>query len=351
MVHTLDISTPLTPFEYAELQRELGANPQKAAWSTNDYSASGLTQITLYRIVRPNYTGHFIRIAMNPYHVMKQSADPMALFDPADFAALIPAFDFLITTITNIILPSLPNWIACRIDYAVDAVVGNSATRPAADRYIELARRGYLPFGATNQSQVDWISFRAGNSSCGVQLYHRGPALRSRFMGLAETIYLQADTLLRLEVQCKKGRLASLAHKHHFPGRALHYFMHTPDIDRYELSRQCRRIFGGYDFVSYRRAAATINRDSQLRRRTKEDIQYFIKAIEIEGGIMPAQEKWQHGMSSSLHFAKRRINVRFSPAQIRRLVRRLSSFGFHFVTIPASWHIGVIEHPFPCLIV
>ena len=99
MIHTTDVSTQLTSFTYEELQRELGAPPDHASWSTNDYSSSGLTRISLYHITTQRFTGHFIRIAMNPLHVMSQSADPMALFNPADFAELIPEFDELLRTI------------------------------------------------------------------------------------------------------------------------------------------------------------------------------------------------------------------------------------------------------------
>ena len=347
MIHTTDVSTQLTSFTYEELQRELGAPPDHASWSTNDYSSSGLTRISLYHISTQRFTGHFIRIAMNPLHVMSQSADPMALFNPADFAELIPEFDELLRTITNVELPSLPYWLACRIDYASDACVGNSPARPSADRYIDLARRGYLPVGANNQSQAGWISFKAGNKSGSVQLYHRGPALRSRFTGLDEEIYQQADTLLRLEVQCKKGRLSSLARKHGFPDRSLQHFMTTPCIGHDELARQSRRIFGTFGYVSYRKAASQINRNDQLQRRTKADILNLLKAVEVEGGIVAAQAKWLQGAPISLHFAKQRRSVQFSNTQVLRLLRRLAQVRQHLVVIPAAWRMGAIEHPFP----
>ena len=347
MIHTIDISTQLTSFTYGELQRELGAPPDRTSWNTNAYAASGLTKTTLYRITSQRFTGYFLRASMNPHHVLRQSADPMALFDPSDFAELIPAFDDLLRSIISVSLPSLPYWRACRIDYAVDAVVNNSPTRPSADRYIDLARRGFLPVGANNQTGAGWISLKSGNKSGSVQLYHRGPALRARFAGLAEDVYQQADRLLRLEVQCKKGRLTSLARKHRFPDRTLQHFMTAPHIGHDELARQCRRIFGSFGFVSYRKAAAQINRNAALQRRTKADILNMIKAVEVAGGIVAAQEKWLQGTPISLHFAKERRSVQFSNAQVFRLLRRLVQFGQHFVVVPAAWRMGVVEHPFP----
>ena len=347
VIHTIDISTQLTSFTYEELKRELGAPPDRTLWRTNAYAASGLTKATLYRISSQRFTGHFLRLSMNPHHVMRQAADPMALFDPQDFAELIPAFDDLLRSIINVSLPSLPDWLACRIDYAADAEVNNSSTRPSAGRYIDLARRGFLPVGANNQTGAGWISFRAGNKSGSVQLYHRGPALRSRFTGLAEDVYLRADRLLRLEVQSKKGRLASLARKHRFPDRTLQRFMMSPNIGHDELTRQCRRIFGSFGFVSYRKAAAQINRNAALQRRTKADILNLLKAVEVAGGIVAAQEKWRQGTPISLHFAKQRLNVQFSNAQVFRLLRRLVQVGQHLVVGSAAWRMGVIEHPFP----
>ena len=286
---------------------------------------------------------------MNPHHVMRQSADPMALFDPTDFAELIPAFDRLLQSIPDVSLPSLPYWIACRIDYAADAEVNNSQTRPSAGRYIDLARRGFLPVGANNQTGAGWISLKSGNKSGSVQLYHRGPALRSRFSGLAEDVYQQADRLLRLEVQCKKGRLASLARKHRFPDRTLQHFMTAPHIGHYELARQCQRIFGSFGFVSYPKAAVQINRNDQLQRRTKADILNLLKAVEVADGIVAAQAKWRQGTPISLHFAKQRRSVQFSSAQVLRLLRRLVQVRQHLVVVPAAWRIGVVEYPFPAL--
>ena len=165
LIHTIDVSTQLTSFTYEELQRELGATSDRTSWSTSAYSPSGLTKTTLYRIATQRFTGCFLRLSMNPHHVMRQSTDPMALFDPTDFAELISAFDDLLRSITSVSLPSLPYWLVYRIDYASDAVVGNSSNRPSAERYINLARRGYLPVGAKNQTQAGWISFKAGSKS------------------------------------------------------------------------------------------------------------------------------------------------------------------------------------------
>ena len=48
MIHTIDISTQLTSFAYEELQRELGAPPDRTSWSTNAYAASGLTKTRVF---------------------------------------------------------------------------------------------------------------------------------------------------------------------------------------------------------------------------------------------------------------------------------------------------------------
>ena len=125
--------------------------------------------------------------------------------------------------------------------------------------------------------------------------------------------------------------------------------MTTPCIGHKELARQCRRIFGSYGFVSYRKAAAQINSNDQLQRRTKSDILNLLKAVEVEGCIVAAQEKWQQGKSSSLHFARQRLSVRFANAQVRRLVRRLAHVRQHLVVVPAVWRMGVVKHPYPAL--
>ena len=114
-----------------------------------------------------------------------------------------------------------------------------------------------------------------------------------------------------------------------------------------ELARQCQRIFGSFGFVSYLKAAAQINRNASLQRRTKADILNLLKAVEVAGGIVAAQEKWREGTPILLHFAKQRRSAHYSNAQVFRLLRRLVQVRQHLVVVPATWRMGVVKHPFP----
>ena len=76
-------------------------------------------------------------------------------------------------------------------------------------------------------------------------------------------------------------------------------------------------------------------------------IRDLLKAVEVEGGIVAAQSNWQQGKPTPLHFAKQRLSVRFTNAQVLRLLRRLVQSRQHLVVIPAAWRMGAIEHPFP----
>ena len=346
VIHTIDIMAPITSYQLQEFLREQGVSSTLTRWSTRDYGNTGLTRIAVFLVEKNNYPRWYLHISMNPQHVLTSSPDPMALFDMADFAELIPAFDSCLANITSIHLPSLPCWVARRIDYAEDAVVGNGPSRPCAGGYITLAERGLLPIRAEDAAEPHWISYRASNKSGNVVVYHRGPALRAKFRGLSDDVYAQADRLLRLEIQCHKGRLASLARRYHFPDRQLQHFLTRPDIGQMELQRQALRIFGRFAFQTYKRSAGQIDRAKKMYGSTRENLKHFLKAVNAAPGISEAQSLWTKGARVKIRFGRSRHAVLFTSLEVRRLRRRLRDLQINLVSVPPEWHRSIVEQPF-----
>jgi len=375
VIHTMDISCWLSEYQFQMILDEQGATQDSLQYETTAYAPSGISALRLYRVDRADFQSQYLQISMNPQFVITGASDPMALFDPLDFAELVPAFREVLETITNVRTPPLPKWYAARIDYAMDTQVNNSATRPAAQQYVELARRGFLPLRAEVIGRPEWVSYAAANNSSVVSVYSRGPALRARFLGLDEEVYCAADDLLRLEVRCEKQRLSSIRQRYHFPNRQLQHFMTHPEIGQAELSRQARRIFGVHDYRTFRRNAAIINRAPGLQRRTKAAMKDLLKAFEVATGTIPAQREgdspiqifgipaarlaWSNGRPVYARLARRRIAALFSPWQVGRLIRRLRELGINPVSLPmlstranpaALLQLGQVQHPFPELV-
>ena len=375
MIHTMDISCWLSEYLFQMILDELGATQDSLPYTTTAYAPSGFTELHLYRVDCVGFQSQYLQISMNPQFVMTGASDPMALFDPLDFAELVPAFREVMETVTNVRTPPLPEWYAERIDYAMDTQVNNSATRPAAQLYVELARQGLLPLRAEATGRPEWISYAVANKSSVVSVYSRGPALRARFLGLDEEVYSTADDVLRLEVRCKKERLSSIRQSYHFPNRQLQHFMTHPEIGQAELSRQARRIFGVHDYRTFRRNAAIINRAPGLQRRTKAAMKDLLKAFEVATGTIPAQREgdppiqifgipaarlaWSNGRPVYARLARRRIAALFSPWQVGRLIRRLRELGINPMSLSrmpadrnsaALLQLGQVEHPFPELV-
>ena len=352
MIHTMDISCRLSEYQFQTILDEQGATQDSLPYETTAYAPSGISALRLYRVDRADFQSQYLQISMNPQFVITGASDPMGLFDPLDFAELVPAFREVLETITNVRTPPLPEWYATRIDYATDTQVNNSATRPTAQQYVELARQGLLPLRAEETGLPEWISYAAANNSSVVSVYSRGPALRARFLGLDEEIYRTADDVLRLEVRCQKGRLSNIRQRYSFPNRQLQHFMTHPAIGQLELARQARRVFGRWDYISYRRAARYIEGVPSLQKRIRTALKHFMKAIEIAKGITNAQAVWHQDtpMPIVIRFAAGKIKVQVTPVQFVRYIRRLHKLHLNPVPIPASWDIGVIEHPCPGLI-
>ena len=130
---------------------------------------------------------------------------------------------------------------------------------------------------------------------------------------------------------------------HHLTGECAQWRQHTVN-DRDDIKSASMCSLNGFHHPAI--ITAQINRNDQLQRRTKSDILYLLKAVEVEGGIVAAQSNWQQGKPTPLHFAKQRLSVRFTNAQVLRLLRRLVQSRQHLVVIPAAWRMGAIEHPF-----
>ena len=349
MIHTMDISCSLQQYQFAAILNE---HNESKSLVTSEFSRQGITELAVfeYNNSKTNHHGYYLQIIMNPSGVMAGRPDPMALFDETDFAELIPAFDSCMQQITRVSLKSLPEWKARRIDYAQDAETGNSPIRPASQCYVDLARLGALPYKSkANAGNPEWESYLEGNDSCKVRIYARGPALRTRFLGLAESVYTDADKLLRLEVECGKGRLTTLAKKYDHNDRAVKNFLTHPEIGPAELARQAACVFGYGNYLSFNKAAARI-KASRLQKRSKEDLRGFLKSVTAAGGFMNAQSRWNKGKPVKFRFNNKNGNACFSASQIKRIKRDLRELQINTVPVPPSWHRGEIEHPFPELV-
>lgn len=344
MIHTMDVSLRLSPFLYHEILQSYGELDTRTCWETQAFSNTGISKLTLFKVTHNRFQACYLRLNINPSLVMTGRFDPNELFDEYDFAQLIPAFNQLVASIVDSPLPSLEYWTASRIDYAADALI-TSIFYP--QQYVELAKLGLLPSSSVETSRPGWVSYTAENGSCRVRVYHRGPAVRSKFHGLPNAVYHIADQTLRLEVECHERRLYSIKSRKNFPNRQVQHFLSCLDVGWEELSRQSRRIFGAHDYYSLSGSTPRITGSDYLQR-TQNDLRAFLKSVQVAGGLQAAQDKWNQGQSIPFRFNNKRSAGRiFSPAQVHRIIRQLRRLHINPVPLPVGWKPGCYPHPFP----
>ena len=348
MLHTMDISLKLSTFRYQEILRSFDEPVTKSHWQTDEFAGSGITTMTLFEVDRPRFHACYLRLYINPCLIITGQLDPNALFDEADFAELIPAFNELVRESIDSDLPSMEDWTASRIDYAADAFIDSNFI---PQQYVTLAKQGLLPTCTElDTDHPEWISYTAENGSCRVRVYHRGPAVRAKYPGLPEAVYKYADRTLRLEVECHEARLGSIKSRKDFPNRQIQHFLTCPEIAREELSRQARRIFDEHDFFSLNMSTPRIT-SSNFQKRTQNDLRAFLKSVQVAGGLQKAQTKWNQGQAIPYRYNKQRFaGCVFSPAQVRRITGQLRQLQINPVPLPIGWKPGQFPHPFPALI-
>ena len=344
MIHTMDVILKLSPFFYQQILQSFGEPDTITCWETQVFANSGISKLTLFKVVHNHFQACYLRLNINPSFILTGRFDPNALFDEYDFAELIPAFNELVASIIDSHLHSLEYWTASRIDYAADALITGSIQ---PQQYVELAKLGLLPISSVEASRPGWVSYTAENGSCRVRVYHRGPAVRSNFLGLPDAVYQIADQTLRLEVECHDARLGSIASRKTFPSRQVEHFLSCPDVGWEELSRQSRRIFGVHDYYSLSGSTPRITGSDYLQR-TQNDLRVFLKSVQVAGGLQAAQDRWNQGQPIPFRFNKQRSTGRvFSPAQVRRIIRQLRRLHINPVPLPIGWKPGCFPHPFP----
>ena len=148
--------------------------------------------------------------------------------------------------------PNPLHWAVDRIDFAYDV---QQLSQEQIDAYIQLTRAGSAPTSFQPIHKEDWIGSAVfGNKNERIQLYDKARQMNRRHPDAASDVLASYQGVLRIEVQLKKDRLASIREQAGWQFRRLDDFL-KPGLAEAVIRQRVGETVGIGAFVTFTKAA------------------------------------------------------------------------------------------------
>ena len=289
---------------------------------------------------------YYLTITIDPAHVVAGTYDPLALFDPRDYACLVTRFDRLISEILVTDLPSLSRWQVRSIEYVADIAIPNLIKNNVSmKQYMNLVKQGFAPESMIERHVLTEYHV-INNGSATLRIYPLQNELRLHGCK-APDILAQAEKYIRFEIKCERRKLTSIGKKYGYKGRPVPFCI-GKRLDIILVRTYLRKIISDDDYFSIRQAVRRLNACDCLNRQSRTGCREMLQAVAIAGGISYARKKWKQLQDNVIpvRVKNKRSNVRLPDYKLYRRLKQLKQAGINPVPIPESWKIGHISNPF-----
>jgi hypothetical protein len=209
-------------------------------------------------------------------------------------------------------------WTLNRIDYAINI------TTPYVKEYIELFQRSDIPY----RFQIPYDkkakirkhkqgSYYIFNKSTIINFYDKSDERLKKKGEVVES----AKDILRLEVQCKKGKTNAMKYKYDFDIKYLGYFL-SKELSTETLANYYYKTIGTGEFYKLDKAKEIIN-NSDNKPGMKEKL---IKVLEE--------------VNSNRSIWKAKKNTQYSEESFRKYLKIIRELEINPITVPRRWDIG-----------
>lgn len=305
------------------LSKHNGVNLYKheQGYVTNALKDVGFTEILLSKYNIKGYSAPYMQVTiqLNPTKLLGR--DIIELTKERDLEEVEHKFNEIVEKI-HINLNTFMYWTLNRIDYAINIKT------PYVKEYIELFQRADIPYRFNMQydktSKVKKQkkgSFYLCSKSTNINFYDK---FQERLNNKDEDVE-NAKDILRLEVQCKKGKTNAMKYKYSFEIKYLGYFLNEKlslDTIKYYYDKT---IGKGY-YYKLDKAIEKVNL-SDHTPGTKEKLITILKEVNSNRSIWKARECTIFSMERFNHYLK--------------LIRQLN---INPVTMPRRWSIDCLEN-------
>jgi len=258
------------------------------------WSDEGLTQFKLSETINDKTNYHAVKIRLNPVRLLNKT-NPNDLFKEPDILEFNQKFTELVQSI-YIGLPQFVEWKVEEIHYAVNIIT------PNVKLYVKL-------FQKCNKPNKYYRDFKPKSPSTGKQkqiknsLYLITKNLNINFYDKqAEVIAKGSDpqhidsakNILRIEVQCKKGKISYLKqHDNDITTTQLFDFL-PKELSQQILLSYYDKTIGSGDFYSLNHAKKIINEQSGITKSMKNKLASHLKFINNFTNIWEAKKSFNN---------------------------------------------------------
>ena len=218
--------------------------------------------------------------------------------------------------------PNPLHWAVDRIDFAYDV---QRLSQEQIDAYIQLARAGSAPTSFQPIHKQDWIGSAVfGNKNERIQLYDKARQMNRRHPDAGSDVLASYHGVLRIEVQLKKDRLASIREQAGWQFRRLDDFL-KPGLAESIIRQRVGEMVGIGPFVTFTKAAQRLAASKTNRNVTAAEhakLTAFLSFVDSAAGLGQARLLCgnKQGPVSSATFTK--------------YVKRLAELGIALPLIP-----------------
>lgn len=305
------------------ISKNNGVNLYKSnvGYITHALKDKGFTEIVLSKYKINNKYKHDymqLTIQLNPTKLLNR--DIVELTKEEDLHEVSEKFNKIKEQI-HLDLKPLFSWTLNRIDYCINIKT------PYVKEYIKLFQRCSLPyrFNIPYDKKAKVRKHKEGsfyifNNSTIINFYDKE---LERFNNTGK-ILESAKDILRLEIQCKKGKTDYIKYKYNFDIKYLGYFT-SEELSLNIISSYFDKIIGKGNYYKLDKARDIIN-SSKHTKSTKDKLINVLELINKHKSIDKARE-----------------NSNYSKDSFNRYIKKIRELNINPITIPRRWEIDILK--------
>lgn len=286
---------------------------------------------------RSGHNYHAIEIRLNPKALI-QRREYVKVAKAGDYVDICKKFEEILKPMqerlemSSVFFPYCLNNIneyqVLRIDYCINI---RSMMHEA---YMELIRRADIPAWFHQVTELDKRSGRrvayknsfylmTQNHSIGINFYNKEHQMKKEFRDYENLE--DANHILRIEIQCLKGKTNSMKHKHGWKYRDLIHFVNE-DIARNMIYSYYEKIVGFEDYYTLEEAKRRVLSFETHRSKTRVKIIEVLELVNQKRSIYKARLEYSNELSD-----KKAVN------EFNSVIKKIRKSGINPVTIPVNW--------------
>ena len=301
------------------ISKNNGVNLYKSdvGYITHALKDTGFTEIVLSKYKINNKYKHDymqLTIQLNPTKLLNR--DIVELTKEEDLHEVSEKFNKILEQI-HLDLNTFFTWTLNRIDYCINIKT------PYVEEYIKLFQRAKVPSGfeipynkRAKARKHQKGSFYIFNKSTIINFYNKE---LERLNNTGEALESAKD-ILRLEIQCKKGKTDYMKYKYNFDIKYLGYFT-SEELSLKTISTYFDKTIGKGDYYKLDKARAIINASNHTKA-TKDKLINVLELINKHRSIDKARE-----------------NSNYSEDSFNRYIKKIRALNINAVTIPRAWKL------------